>query len=257
MTALLLFLQASRVITDDAELAKDFGRISARVEEVFGCKIRPFALTFVDGRRIQVVPKPAKKVLDAGAQWEIQWARDLPRGDFMRHEVAHLLLLEAETGLAPELRARMLAKNQYGTVLPDWMDEAAAVLAEGALAADREATLQAAVQGEKLIPLTELFTMHHPGHDAVTGAVKDPTAKNFIFYAQCWGFPQFIEETYGLPVMHQMLKSAQKGEPVKSVLEWMAKNKKKLKNPEVRVPDTLDAFDADWRAWAARKWGKK
>jgi len=232
---------------DGAALAKAFDGIAARQEEVFGIKIRKFALTFVEGRRVLVLPKPDKKILETGARWEIQWARDLPRGDYLRHEVAHLLLLEAE------VKEDARAKNPYGTALPDWMDEAAAVLAEESLVAEREATLRSAVQKERLIPLKEFFTMHHPGHDEASGKVKDPSAKNLVFYAQCRGFPKFIEETYGLVVMHQMVKAAQKGDDMNTVLDWMIKNRKKLKNPDGGLPDTIDALDADWRAWAATK----
>ena len=243
---------------DDAEaVVKTLDEIVGRVEAVFGIDVRTVALTRKDGRKIMVIPKPDAAIRKAGAKWEIQWADDLPRGDYFRHEVAHLIFLEAEIGIAKSLEKRKFEKGQYGTVLPDWMDETAAVLGETDLVEERRSTLTYAVKNDKLIPLAEFFTMHHPGHDEGTGGRKDPSAKNFIFYAQCWGFVQYLENSYGLVVMHEMLKLAKKDKPVEGVLDWMARNKGKLAGETPGVPDTLDAFDAAWREWADARWRGK
>lgn len=232
---------------DDAEATvKTLDEIVARVEEVFGIDVRKVAVTVKDGRKIMVIPKPDAEIKKSGAKWEIQWAADLPRGDYFRHEVAHLIFLEAERGIAKSLEKKRFEKGQYGTVLPDWMDETAAVLGETDLVEERRSTLAYAVKHDKLIPLAEFFTMHHPGHDADTGGRKDPSAKNLIFYAQCWGFVKFLEDSYGLAVMHEMLELARKAKPVEDAL-----GVKKL-----GLPDTLDAFDAAWREWARKQWGE-
>jgi hypothetical protein len=85
----------------------------------------------------------------------------------IRHEIAHLLFMHAVWPASGD--------EQYGGGAPDWLDEAAAVIAESeAMTRQRRALFRELVASGRTIPLSEYLEMPHPVYaDAQFRALVD------------------------------------------------------------------------------------
>jgi hypothetical protein len=132
----------------------------------------------------------------------------------IRHEIAHLLFMQAvwpSSGKRPE---------QYGGDAPDWLDEAAAVVAESEeMTRNRRALFRELAASGGTIPLAEYLEMTHPvyadrqframidearaaradGEPVVISAslADDRVERARAFYAQTRGFVDYLFERTG------------------------------------------------------------
>ncbi len=158
----------------------------------------------------------------------------------------------------------------YGGDAPDWLDEVAAILLENELlSANRRESLKRSLadsETAKLIrPLSELFTMTHPGLDPAqmqeivkrmqearargeaTSAINlkpDPQSqqKMMAFYAECRGFLDYLFQKQTDPkVLRRITDTLKSG---KSIGDWLV-----AEGSRFGLPDNLQRLQADWDAW--------
>ncbi|HEX8385763.1 MAG TPA: hypothetical protein VF576_06245, partial [Rubricoccaceae bacterium] len=182
------------------------------------------------------------------------------------HEACHAFLSAYVDGRlgrsladAPRTRTR-----HYGhDAVPDWLDEAAAVLCEHADEQGRR-TRAFAEEGAVHIPFAEFFSMDHPlsGPIRVSGggwpgggappppgtALGSMTFSNtlsaedaeraVLFYSQAGSVGRFLVERYGEGALGRVAEGLAAGRPVADVLAGLG------------APADLAAFERAWAAWA-------
>lgn len=140
----------------------------------------------------------------------------------LRHEVAHMMFIAGQWP-GGETGAR-----QYGGGAPDWLDEAAAVLAEAdGLTRARRSAFRELVAGGETIPLRRYFSMEHPvyGSDRLQAALDSARESGAVvlsgdeidvgraadFYAQTRGLVDFLLARSGEPTVFAGIARALKG----------------------------------------------
>jgi hypothetical protein len=147
----------------------------------------------------------------------------------MRHELAHRLFTEV---VWPSTRDRF---SQYGGDAPDWLDEAAAILAEDeAMTRSRRERFGRLVASGATIPLDEYLAMPHPvfagedfqalieqareaagpnGMAVVSGSLAPGADERAVaFYAQTRGFVDYlIERTNDPRALHDVARFMRAG----------------------------------------------
>ncbi|MEE4303880.1 MAG: hypothetical protein V2J19_06955 [Wenzhouxiangella sp.] len=177
----------------------------------------------------------------------------------IRHEIAHLLFMHA---VWPSSAGR---GEQYGGDAPDWLDEAAAVVAESAdmTEARRQAFRELARSG-RTIPLEEYLRMEHPvfagrdfqalvdraraqaeaGGAAVVSASLSPDRleRARAFYAQTRAFTDYLvarqEDQRVLADIAGAMRSGLSFE------DWLSTD-----GPGRRLPVDLEALERDFLVW--------
>jgi hypothetical protein len=177
----------------------------------------------------------------------------------IRHEIAHLLFMQA---VWPSTARR---GEQYGGDAPDWLDEAAAVVAEspGMTEARRQAFRELARSG-RTIPLEEYLRMEHPvfaGRDfqalvdqaraqAEAGGAAVVSASLPVerleraraFYAQTRAFTDYLVARKGNQrVLADIAAAMRSG---LSFEEWLSGTA-----PEDGLPVDIEVLERDFLAW--------
>lgn len=188
-------------------------------------------------------------------------ARKPPAGppDILRHEIAHELFIHG-VWPRPESGAR------YGGGAPDWLDEAAATLADSeSRTRNRRDKFRSLARDNELIPLSEYFSMEHPlyaspellrkireasknvrpGEPIVvnTEPDEDENLRSRAFYPQTRGTIDFLLERSDKPRILMMITRALKDG--KTFEEWLAET-----GPANGLPTELDELDRTFREWA-------
>ena len=181
------------------------------------------------------------------------------RSDAIRHEIAHLLFIN-------ELWPSSLdGLEQYGGDAPDWLDEAAAVLAESdEMTADRQAAFVDAVDEGTLKPLQAYLAMPHPAfgggdfqamiEQARAASDSDITfisttlpeghvMQAALYYTQTRGWIDFLIETGNDPrIFAQLTEGLKAGS---SLQDWLSTN-----GEQYNLPAQLDQLEAAFVSWS-------
>jgi hypothetical protein len=225
----------------------------------------------------------------------------------LTHELGHFWfgqLIWGDAWMAPEAqdvgggagegdrrgRARMLegAMHRYGSPSPDWLDEVGAILLETPELTGRRhehLTRQLAGDGTGIRPLSELFTMTHPGMEnrAIQRAVREARQQadeEFqegqqpqrggagvrvmpvtvlpgqgdmaelqgagAFYAQCRSIAEYMMERSGDPRLFARIARDLKANP--SMADWLAAH-----GNAANLPGTIEDLEQEWLVWARRR----
>lgn len=186
----------------------------------------------------------------------------------LRHEIGHMLLIHAFP-VAGQRDADRGNAHGYGSGLPDWLDETAAVLMEDAAMAERrrEALKQMLACGNagRLPPLARFFTMDHPlagiareqlpKADAgasgsrvvmVSGEqAEELAARGIDFYVQSRALADFLMETSGdAAVFGSIARTLAAGGDMDG---WLAQE-----GIHHRLPGDVAGLQDAWQAWLDR-----
>lgn len=138
----------------------------------------------------------------------------LSESGFTQHELCHAWLKVYVHDFTKGNRSPSQARAVYGTILPDWLDEAIAVSCESETDRGRRLNdLVRAKSANELISLTNLLEMSHPRNNRKINSEEQIASKNnknvkvsvriiesgqisptTIFYAQSYGFLKFLRE---------------------------------------------------------------
>jgi hypothetical protein len=153
--------------------------------------------------------------------------------------------------------------------LPDWLDEATAVLCESEQSkAQRLAGMRSQHSREQLIPLAELLTMEHPVAKALGAfiaaqrkAAMDSAgtrssnemmmrvtpppgmldgARSGQFYAQSYSLAAFLAEREGPTFLSHLAGVLGRGQTMEDV----------LKEPGRKLPKDVASLERAWKTWA-------
>jgi hypothetical protein len=184
--------------------------------------------------------------------------------NILGHELGHVWFLRMMDPSAP-WEGKDTA-DHYGGALPDWIDETAAVLMENAaLTENRRTSFRADVAAGRVVALDDLFTMTHPALDSdlvkeamdkaaagtsgtqvlVLRANDASAATAGAFYHQCRSLADFLLSRTNDDLIFLSIATALRDGA--TMPTWLAANAGKY-----RLPSTIAALDADWRAWASR-----
>lgn len=182
-----------------------------------------------------------------------------PRAEVLRHEIAHTLFIH---GIWP----RPESGARYGGSAPDWLDEAAAISADSESSTNkRREKFRSIALDDKLIPLSDYFSMEHPLYDspellrAIQEASKkvrpgepivvqkdpgkDHKRRSDAFYPQTRGMIDFLLARSGNPRILMVITRALKDG--KAFEEWLSEA-----GPANGLPTEIDALDRLFRRWA-------
>ena len=218
----------------------------------------------------------AAVVAQAEARWranntrEAQIARD---AGALPHEIGHGWYVQLYWPGTPLDRG-----SHYGGPGPDWLDETAAILMESdTFAADRRRQFEQVYRGTgggvalagipvaELIDLGRFLSREHPGRvlqqgrqapaaagpqiRVLTGDEARSAARGAaLFYLQGRVFADYLIERTGDPAVFAAIGAAF-GQG-RTMAEWLAEQ-----GAAHRLPATIEALDADWRAWLQARHG--
>ncbi len=198
---------------------------------------------------IGIETAPGKPDRDDNAKWYFPW--DPNKGGAKRgimakaftHEVGHIMFLKTfNEGCSKEVKKN---HNNYGSYLPDWIDEAIAVYLEPEdLRKQRYRRFQKNFQNKK-IPLKKLFTMNHPkiGKGGRPKRKKGNKSKVQAFYTGTLSVLEFLLDVEGNSFVQEMVSMLQKGKPMKEILRKKADN----------LPADLGKLEKYWVKWLKKK----
>lgn len=219
-----------------AEKAKgEADAAAARFKELFGvAPLRGAVVLTRDGRPA----KDRKRDLaytKNGAKWIWRWepSKGAEPDETMAHELGHLFFVFWIHGTTPP------AKKQYGSELPDWLDEGVACLLEGPRAREAYAAeVRRRARAGTTLPLAELFGGLHPisREESDVPRIED----RWLFYAQSWSVTAFLAEECGAAALRRVVATLRRGKRVQDALG--AKG----------LPDSLEELEKRWKEWAAR-----
>lgn len=176
----------------------------------------------------------------------------------LSHEIGHMLLIDyaaARAEKAPQ-EGRKNFGNYGSAHLPDWADEAFAVMCE------HDASIKSRISQAKTgtpIALQTLFSMEHPhlkeaegekaagssgasvkivGSDTVNEEHREHMRAVANFYAQVAALTAFIKERAGADAFKVIIDGLADGKEMKDILPTLPK-----------LPSTIDQLDADWNVW--------
>lgn len=208
-----------------------------------------------------------RQVASAVAQAQNSLASRGPDAGIVAHELGHLWLRAAFAADSPSE-----GEGRYGSTLPDWLDETAAVLMEtDELTASRRTqfTTLAREHPERILPLTEYFTREHPIHRQAralaesTGAREGGASVRVVtqqeaesagmditggaaFYAQTRAFADFLtERAGGERVFAAIAESLAHGQ---SMDAWLSQDGRAW-----RLPASTAELERDWRGWISER----
>lgn len=167
---------------------------------------------------------------EAGAEREIGGGRQLSALGYLTHETAHrvavAMIYPADTTFGPDAG--------YGSPLPDWLDEALALLTEPA--ADQEARLGLLFDDRMVyaLPLRRFLYMTHP---ALTNAPPGSPVRR-VFYGQALAFALFLRARGGDEGIRTLVRALRTGEKQGVALTGMR-----------GMPADGGALEQDWLVW--------
>lgn len=172
---------------------------------------------------------------------------------FVAHEACHTWFHAYIEGmLSGSQRARAITLStgaHYGhPAVPDWFDEAVAMLCERPDQQQRRRGYMRRHLDER-IPLAEFFSMSHPvaeGRAATTGSEAAEgrrrsmmqTPRGHLFYSQALSVVEFLAEREGPAFVGQLARQLAHGRLMSEVLKEAR-----------RVPQEVAQLDVEWRAW--------
>lgn len=216
-----------------------------------------------------------------GVEWWLPWTFPAEDAGSPSAAAAAMAAMISKKPLAHEIMHRLFQTyvwpgrtdpDAYGSPAPDWLDEAAAMLAESlSLTRDRRTSFRRLVEQKRLIPLREYLAMEHPvmasqklkalrreqmrsetaapkvvfltGEDAqalLSGARAE-------FYPQTRGFLDFLLERTGhTKFLLDITETLQSG---KALEDWLARSKSES-GDAAALWDTLEALERDFLQWA-------
>jgi hypothetical protein len=128
-----------------------------------------------------------------------------------------------------------------------------AAVAEVASEESYSGVLKRGLEQDRLIPLKEFLSMKHPGHAAMLKREAwSPDAA--LFYAQGWGFMNFLLEKYGEGFTKQLTKTLMKGGSFQEILSWLGTHTSELKDPAAKPLKSIDECERAWRAWLEKRY---
>lgn len=180
--------------------------------------------------------------------------------DTLRHELGHALY-----GAAFWPNVETAPAERYGSPAPDWLDESAALLMEGAgLRQQRESAFLDALrqQSRHIAPLEDFIAMDHPltaqtkdrlmaqgGQQTQSGiqvmvmaSTGDDAARFAVFYGQSLAFADFLIDTSQDPrILGTISTAVAEGADFN---DWLADA-----GPRHGLPGALPALQSAWDAW--------
>lgn len=157
------------------------------------------------------------------------------------HEAGHLFLIAYTDFVSAESQRNEIttalfdssAKFYGHPLIPDWLDEAAAIACE-TVADQRSRIAGAKAHPDKLTPLAEFVVQPHPG----LGALK--SGDNSFYYSQSIAFATYLREKAGTECIRTIIQGAIAGQDFASVL------------PRAQMlPADFGELEADFRQWLA------
>ncbi len=176
------------------------------------------------------------------------------------HELGHVWL-SAHFDPRPLANPEPEPGHRYGSNLPDWLDEAAALLMEtGTIAARRRQGVVETLRSGQFLPLAKLFTAEHPalGMAALAAAQAQAEAGNKVgtvivatgaddkaatFYQQSISVASYlIERTGNQQIMAVIARAHRDGQSMET---WLADQ-----GQVYGLASSIPELDAAWVAWA-------
>lgn len=210
-----------------------------------------FSTVFEKAPRGSIVLSKDKKLggalnLEGYKTWTFPWPETMDGPDPFEHELGHILFVQiVNAGCEEKLKKGF---KGYGSYLPDWLDEGAALICESD---DGRAGFLKSLDLGKPIPFATFFTMEHPLKDAPAGHMKPAAAGEAArYYAQSLSVVQFMADQYGRDYLKHLIGVLQGGGKVEETFSWLSKRRETLPGKPDGVPETLDGLQAFWRSWA-------
>lgn len=171
---------------------------------------------------------------DVATERELGDGRRISADGYLAHEAAHrvasAMIYPADTAFGPDAG--------YGTPLPDWLDEALALVVEPA--ADREARLGLLFADGLVyaLPLRRFLYMAHP---ALAGAPPGSPLRR-VFYGQSLAFALYLQERGGTGALAAVVGALRAGRTQGVALTDLP-----------GTPGDGGALEQDWLAWLRRR----
>lgn len=176
----------------------------------------------------------------------------------LSHEACHMYLIahvSAELGYDdPNERLAALDESSYGDPrMPDWFDEAVAVLCEpDEMRADRRAAMRGGL--EMRTPLADFFALEHPSqHATPAGAPREEERQRRgprititrgnaggpdLFYPQALSVAEFLIDREGPEIIGWLADVFTQGDAMEAMLAEVE-----------NLPDDVEALEAEWLRW--------
>ena len=220
--------QAVDVVGSDerntAEYLREADRVVERYRRIFDKPVSR-GLILADGKQREALIR--ERMSKHGAKWYWTWIEKEGLEGAFGHEMAHLLLVFGYGNGKP--------RKEYGSLLPDWIDEGFA----GMFDAQRQdaffrKSIASAVKEGRTIPLETLFRMVHPESAGAAGPRADD---RLLWYAQTASVFRFLEEVFG----DAFIREAAAADCSRALGS--------LARPKGEAARTLGDLDALWKTW--------
>ncbi len=205
-----------------------------RFQALFGAAPWRGAVVLTQDGRPAKDAKGDLKYLAGGARWIFRWepGKGNEPDETMTHELGHLWLIFWMDGTG-------LKEPQYGSSLPDWLDEGVANLLEGPRAhAAYRGEMRRRVAAGTHQPLAELFACVHPISRQKTD--KPKAADRWLFYAQTHSITAYLAEGLGPEAFRHVVTTLKQGKGLEAALG--AKG----------LPKSVAELESAWKAWVAK-----
>ncbi|MBI2932927.1 MAG: hypothetical protein HYY16_14885 [Planctomycetes bacterium] len=215
--------------------ARESDAAGARFAELFGkAPLRVAIVLTKDGKPERDPSGDLKYAVNkAKCIWRWEPGRGSEPDGTMLHELGHLWLIFWADGTDPP------KVKHYGSTLPDWFDEGVACLFEGAeMHRFYDQVMRKKLAAGASMPLPEFFRGIHPDSKEKTDRPK--IEDRALFYAQAYSLTAFLAERGGAKGMRRVATALKDGKPFDRALGGEG------------LPKTVEAFDAEWKAWVTR-----
>lgn len=180
---------------------------------------------------------PAQPTADPAAPEE--FPEDLLQNP-IAHEAGHLFLIAYTDLASPDSQRNVMNATQFDTtakfyghpLIPDWLDEAAAIACES-VADQRSRIAEAKARPDKLTPLAEFVIRPHPGLGEVN------SDKSF-FYSQSIAFATYLRGKAGTPFIRALIQGTIAGQDFTAILAQTQ-----------NLPTDMARLEVDFRQWLA------
>jgi len=211
---------------------KEADAAAARFKEIFGvAPLRGAIVLTTDGKPAKDRTKDLAYAKN-GAKWIWRWEakKGAEPDETMAHELGHLFLIFWIHGTTPPA-------PQYGSLLPDWLDEGVASLLECAAGhKGYAAEMRKRIAAETHLPLKDLFGCLHP--DSREKSSKPKAKERWLFYAESWSVTAFLLERYGAKAMRHLVATLKEGKSMDTAMGAQG------------LPKSVADLETAWKAWA-------
>jgi hypothetical protein len=170
-----------------------------------------------------------------GARWIWRWEanKSAEPDETMAHELGHLFLIFWIHGATPP-------GLQYGSLLPDWLDEGVASVIESPNGhAAYAAEMCKRIAADSHLPLGEFFNCLHP--DSREKCKKSRAGDRWLFYAQSYSVTAFVIDRYGAEAIRAIVGALKERKPIETALGTKG------------LPKTLADLESAWKKWASEQ----